>query len=182
MLRVYDCLTGQHDLRLVVLAALICIAACSTSMRLFIRANAEKDRALSWLFGAAAVFGAGVWATHFIAELAYEPGIPINYDAGLTAVSLVAAIGAVWLAMFVAHRYGDPTLGGVLIGAGIATMHYIGMAALRAPAQQHWDAGYVLASIAIAMTAAAAAMRVSSCGPVWLPNGRTRLRRAVAPS
>ncbi|MDQ6703007.1 MAG: hypothetical protein M3Z96_07855, partial [Pseudomonadota bacterium] len=167
MLRVYSCLTGQHDLRLVFLAALICIAACSTSVKLFIRANdAEKDRALSWLFGAATVFGAGVWATHFIAELAFEPGFPIGYDAGLTALSFVAAIGAVWLAMFVAHRYAAPALGGAMIGAGIATMHYIGMAALRAPAQQHWDAGYVLASVAIAMTFAAAAMRVSSWGPV----------------
>ncbi|MGH6811698.1 MAG: MHYT domain-containing protein, partial [Methylocella sp.] len=166
MLRVYACLTEQHDLRLVFLAALICIAACSTSMKLFIRANAEKDRAHSCLFGAAAVFGAGVWATHFIAELAYEPGFPVHYDAGLTAVSLVAAIGAIWLAMFVAHRYAAPMLGGAMIGAGIATMHYIGMAALRAPAQLRWDAGFVLASVAIAMTFAAAAMRVSSWGPV----------------
>src|ERR1700730_14104541 len=167
MLRVYACITEQHDLRLVFLAALICIAACSISMRLFIRANdAEKDRALLGLFGAATVFGAGVWATHFIAELAYEPGIPIGYDAGFTALSFLAAIGAVWLGMFVAHRYAAPVLGGAMIGAGIATMHYIGMAALRAPAQQHWDAGYVLASIAVAMAFAAAAVRVSSCGPV----------------
>jgi diguanylate cyclase (GGDEF)-like protein/PAS domain S-box-containing protein len=167
MLRVYSCLTEQHDLRLVFLAALICIAACSISMRLFIRANdAEKDRALLGLFGAATVFGAGVWATHFVAELAYEPGIPIGYDAGMTAVSFLAAIGAVWLGMFVAHRYAAPTLGGAMIGAGIAAMHYIGMAALRAPAQLHWDTGYVLASIAVAMTFAAASVRVSSCGPV----------------
>ena len=81
-------------------------------------------------------------------------------------MSFVAAIGAAWLGMFVAHRYAAPVLGGAMIGAGIATMHYIGMAALRAPAQQHWDAGYVLASVAIAMTFAAAAMRVSSWGPV----------------
>ena len=114
---------------------------------------------------AATVFGAGVWATHFIAELAYEPGFPISYDAGLTAISFLAAIGAVWLGMFVAHRYAAPVLGGAMIGAGIAAMHYIGMAALRAPAQQHWDAGYVLASVAIAMTFAAAAMRVLSWGP-----------------
>jgi diguanylate cyclase (GGDEF)-like protein/PAS domain S-box-containing protein len=161
MLRVYACLTGQHDLRLVFLAGLICVAACLTSMNLFIRANdAERNRALSWLFVAATVFGAGVWATHFISELAYEPGFPISYDAGLTALSFVAAIGAAWLGMFVAHRYAAPVLSGAMIGGGIAAMHYIGMAALRAPAQQHWDTGYVLASIAIAMTGAAAAMHV----------------------
>ncbi|MGH6852974.1 MAG: MHYT domain-containing protein, partial [Methylocella sp.] len=118
------------------------------------------------MFGAAAVFGAGVWATHFIAELAYEPGFPVSYDAGLTAVSLAAAIGGAWLGMFVAHRYAAPLLGGAMIGAGIAATHYIGMAGVRAPAQLHWDAGFVLASVAIAMTFAAAAMRVSSWGPV----------------
>ncbi|MGH6848649.1 MAG: bifunctional diguanylate cyclase/phosphodiesterase, partial [Methylocella sp.] len=117
---------------------------------------------------AAAVFGAGVWTTHFIVEVAYKPGVPISYDAGLTVVSLVAAIGAAWLAMFVAHRFAAPVLGGAMIGAGIAAMHYIGMAALRAPAQLHFDAGYVLASVAIAMTAAAVAMRVLSCGPARL--------------
>jgi diguanylate cyclase (GGDEF)-like protein/PAS domain S-box-containing protein len=161
MQRVYDSLTGQHDLRLVSLAALICIATCLISMNLFVRANdAARDRPLPWLFVAATIFGAGVWATNFIAELAFEPGFPINYDAGLTAISFLAAIGTVWLGMSIVHRYADPKEGGAMIGAGLAAMHYIGMAALRAPAQLHWDASYVLVSIAIAMTFAAAAMRV----------------------
>ncbi len=167
MLRVYEILTEQHDLRLVFLAGLICIAACLISMNLFVHANgAERGRPVSWLLGAATVFGAGVWAFHFISALAYEPGFPVGYDAGLTAISLVAAIGAAWLAMFVVYRFAAPVLGGAMIGAGIAAMHYIGMAALRAPAHQHWDSGYVLVPIAIAMTVAAAAMRLSSWGPV----------------
>ena len=166
MQRVYDSLTAQHDLRLVCLAGLICIATCLISINLFVRANdAARDRPLPWLFVAATIFGAGVWATNFIAELAFEPGFPINYDAGLTAISFLAAIGTVWLGMSVVHRYADPEEGGAMIGAGIAAMHYIGMAALRAPAQLHWDAGYVLASLAIAMTFAAAAMRVLIRGP-----------------
>jgi NO-binding membrane sensor protein with MHYT domain len=166
MQRVYACLTEQCDLRLVFLAGLICIAICLISMNLFVRANdAERDRSLPWLFVAATIFGAGVWATNFIAELAFEPGFPVGYDAGLTAISFLAAIGAVWLGMFVAHRYAAPVEGGTMIGAGIAAMHYIGMAALRAPAHQHFDAGYVLASVAIAMTFAAGAMRVLLWGP-----------------
>jgi diguanylate cyclase (GGDEF)-like protein/PAS domain S-box-containing protein len=161
MQRVYAGLTEQYDLRLVCLAAVICIVTCLISLNLFIRANdAKRDRSLPWLFVAATIFGAGVWATNFIAELAFEPGFPISYDAGLTTISFLAAIGAVWLGMLVAHRYAAPVEGGTMMGAGIATMHYIGMAALRAPAQQHWDAGYVLASMAVAMTFAAAAMHV----------------------
>lgn len=165
MLRVYACLTGQHDLRLIFLAVLICIAACSTSVKLFIHANTEKDQALSWLFGAAAVFGGGAWATQIITEFAYEPGLPTSYNAGLTLVSLLAAIAIAWLGMFVAHRYAALALGGGMIGAGIAAMHYIGMAALRAAAHQHLDLFYVLASVAVGMIAATAAMRVLSREP-----------------
>jgi diguanylate cyclase len=74
MQRVYDSFAEQHDLRLVSLAALICIATCLISMNLFVRANdAARDRPLPWLFVAATIFGAGVWATNFIAELAFEP-------------------------------------------------------------------------------------------------------------
>ncbi|MGQ0444691.1 MAG: MHYT domain-containing protein [Beijerinckiaceae bacterium] len=165
MLRVYACLTGQHDLQLVLLAILICFAACSTSVKLFVHANKEKDHALPWLFGAATAFGGGAWATQVIAEFAYEPGLRTSYGAGLTLVSLLAAIAIAWLGMFVAHRYAAPALGGGIIGAGIAAMHYIGMAALRAAAHQHLDLFYVLASVAIGMTAAAAAMRVLSRKP-----------------
>jgi len=125
MLHVYSCLTGQHDLGLVFLAILICTAACSTSMKLFIRANTEKDWALSWLFATATVFGGGVWATQVIEESAYKPGFPISCGTGLTALSLLAAIGTAWLGMFVAHRYAALARGGALIGAGIATMRTI---------------------------------------------------------
>jgi diguanylate cyclase (GGDEF)-like protein/PAS domain S-box-containing protein len=165
MTRIYACLTEQHDLWLVFLAGLICIASSLVSVSLLTRTNdTDRGRSLTWLFMAAAVFGAGVWSTHFIAELAFEPGFPISYDAGLTAISFVVAIGSVWLGMFVKFRYAAPLLGGAIIGAAIAAMHYTGMAALRAPAQEHWDFGYVLASIAVSMTGAAAGMRVLSRG------------------
>jgi diguanylate cyclase (GGDEF)-like protein/PAS domain S-box-containing protein len=169
MQRAFASLIGQYDLRLVFVAGLICIAACLISVNLFIRdSDAEKNRPLPWLLVAATVLGGGVWATHFIAALAYEPGFPISYDAGFAAISFLAAIAIAWLGMFVVHRYAAPMLGGAMIGAAIAAEHYIGMAGLRAPAQLHWDAFYVLASVAIGMTAAAAAMRVLSREPALL--------------
>ena len=169
MQRAFASLTGQYDLRLVFVAGLICIAACLISVNLFIRdSDAENNRPLPWLLVAATVLGGGAWATHFIAALAYEPGFPISYDAGFAAISFLAAVGAVWLAMFVVHRYAAPMLGGAMIGAAIAAEHYIGMAGLRASAQLNWDAFYVLASVAIGMTAAAAAMRVLSREPALL--------------
>ncbi|MGQ0446207.1 MAG: bifunctional diguanylate cyclase/phosphodiesterase, partial [Beijerinckiaceae bacterium] len=176
MQRAFATLAGQYDVRLIFVAGLICIAACLISVNLFIRdSDAEKNRPLPWLLVAATVLGGGMWATHFIAALAYEPGFPIIYDAGFVAISFLAAIGAVWLAMFVVHRYTAPMLGGAMIGAAIAAERYIGMAGLRAPAQLHWDAFYVLASIAIGMTAAAAATRVLSREPAL----RGRLAAAV---
>ena len=82
-----------------------------------------------------------MWAIHFIAESAYARDSPTSYDADLTASSFVATIGAVWLGIFVAQRYSTPAQGDAVIGAGIAATHYVGMAALKAPAQQHWDGG-----------------------------------------
>ncbi len=169
MQRVYGSLSGHYDLWLVFLAGLICVCTCLVSTNLFVRANdAERDRPLPWLFVAAAIFGAGVWATHFIFELAYEPGFPISYDPGLTGISFLAVIGAVWLGMFVVHRFAAPVLGGAIIGAGVAAMHYIGLAALRAPAELHWDGGYIPVSVAIVMTGTATAMRIVAREPaVW---------------
>jgi NO-binding membrane sensor protein with MHYT domain len=71
----YTCIVGQHDLRLVGIAALICLFACFTSIGLFFHASeATGARRLKWIVAASVVFGAGVWATHFVAELAYRPG------------------------------------------------------------------------------------------------------------
>lgn len=169
MQRVYGSLSGHYDLWLVFLAGLICVCTCLVSTNIFVRANdAERDRPLSWLFMAAAIFGAGVWATHFVFELAYEPGFPISYDPGLTGISFLEVIGAVWLGMFVVHRFAAPVLGGAIIGAGIAAMHYIGLAALRAPAELHWNGGYIPVSVVIVMTGTATAMRILAREPaVW---------------
>src|ERR1700719_3222961 len=92
MLRVYGCITDQHDLRLVVLAGLICFLACYTASNLMARAR-ESDtvRSLGWLSSAAIVFGGGVWATHFVAMLAFQPGFAIGYDIGMTLISIGAA-------------------------------------------------------------------------------------------
>jgi NO-binding membrane sensor protein with MHYT domain len=128
----YSCLTEQHDIWLVMLAGLICIFGCCTAINLFVRAReAAGQRRLALVSTAAAVFGAGVWTTHFIAELAFKPGLPIAYDTDLTALSLVIAILMAWLGMLAARRYQRPILGGCILGAAVGAMHYTGMAAMR---------------------------------------------------
>ena len=92
MYRVLSCLTVEHDWRLVVLAALICFLASLAAVSLFHRALSTRGRArATWILTAGVVTGCGIWATHFIAMLPYEPGVATAYDIGLTAASLVAA-------------------------------------------------------------------------------------------
>ena len=81
MFRVLTCLTVEHDWRLVGVAAVLCLFASLTAVNLFNRARATAGRARAlWIIAAATATGFGIWATHFVAMLAYEPGIPIAYS------------------------------------------------------------------------------------------------------
>src|SRR5436305_15050060 len=94
MFRVFSCLTAEHDLRLVGLAGLVCFLASLAAINLLHRAAAMRGRArVLWLATAGAASGCGIWATHFIAVLGYDPVIGLNYNVGLTVLSLVFAAG-----------------------------------------------------------------------------------------
>ena len=94
MFRVFSCLTVEHDLRLVGLAGIVCFLASLAAINLLHRAAATRGRARAvWLGTAGAASGCGIWATHFIAVLAYDPGIGVNYNVGLTVLSLILAAG-----------------------------------------------------------------------------------------
>src|ERR1044071_3625418 len=101
MLRVYACIAQDHDLRLVVVAGLICALATFTALSLRARAaeTASLGVRLRWLTGAAVVTGCGVWSTHFVAMLAFKPSLPIGYDTGLTILSIAIAITVTWLGL-----------------------------------------------------------------------------------
>jgi len=162
MFRVFSCLTTEHDLRLVVLAGLVCLLASLTGLTLFNRAQAADGRVrLMWVTGAGAATGCGIWATHFIAMLAYEPGIPIAYDVALTGLSLAVAIGLTGLGFAVAI-YGPSSMrapgAGVLIGVGVASMHYLGMSAVEMPGHIVWTLSLVIASVVLGMVFGGAAM------------------------
>ena len=93
MLTVYTCLVYEHDLRLVALAGIICAIASFTAVNLLhhvTRTQGVLRRV--WLYVAATTTGFGIWATHFIAMLAFTPGIQNGYNVALTFVSLFAAI------------------------------------------------------------------------------------------
>ena len=166
MFRVFNCLGTEHDWRLVVLAAIVCFLASFAAVGLFLRARALQGRArAAWILIAGAAAGCGVWATHFISVLAFDPGFPIAYDIVLTALSLVVAIavitvGFAW-ALYGRHGW-SAAMGGAVVGVGIASMHFVGMAGLRIPGTVIWSADLLVASIVLGIIFGAAALAISA--------------------
>jgi signal transduction histidine kinase len=166
MLRVYGCITEQHDIRLVVLAGMICLFASYTAFSLIARAHMPSQKVpTAWLGVAAVVLGCGVWATHFIAMLAYRPNLPLGFDSGLTGLSVLVAVAVSGAGLLVAHCCKRATavavIGGAIIGSGVGAMHYIGMQALIVAATKVWDATYVHTSLAIGIAGTAAAIWIA---------------------
>src|SRR5215204_2951187 len=130
MFRVLTCLTTKHDWRLVIIAGVVCFLASLTAINLFHRACATEARARAiWITAAGAATGCGICATHFIAMLAYDPGVSIAYNIGLTALSLLAAAtitaGGLAVGVCSSGRWGA-LVAGAILGGGIACMHYTG--------------------------------------------------------
>ena len=153
-MRVVHCLAYDHDPWLVGLAALVCALGAWVTVRLHqsARAYAAGSRA-AWVFLGAVAAGSGVWCTHFIAMLAFAPGVAVAFEPGLTALSLPVAIlaGAAGLAVASGPRRFAPGAGGALLGAGVAAMHYSGMAAFAADGLILWEPGHVAASVVAAI-------------------------------
>jgi signal transduction histidine kinase/ActR/RegA family two-component response regulator len=153
LLAVLTCIFVQHDLRLVVVAALICVTACCTAFGFHARGlNAAGALRWAWLALTGLVAGSGVWATHFMAMLAYQPSLRIGYDLVETAASFAAAIVGMGLGFALPawrRSRGMDLIGGTVTGCSVAVMHYMGIDAIRTQADISWDWRYVAASILI---------------------------------
>ncbi len=164
MLTIYNCIANAHDLRLVGLAAIICAIASITAINLLRHArNAKGGLRYLWLGVSAISTGFGIWATHFVAMLAFSPGIPSGYNIVLTALSLVAAIlltGAGLAIALIPNSRIAPAIGGGIVAGGIAAMHYTGMAAFDLQATMQWDVTLVIVSIVIGAAFGALALPV----------------------
>jgi NO-binding membrane sensor protein with MHYT domain len=162
MFRVFTCLTSEHDWRLVALAGVICFLASIVAVSLFRRAATTHGTTRGGFIGlAGAATGCGIWATHFIAMLAYEPGVPVAYDIPLTVMSLILAIVITCIGLGVAAGGASRRLamiGGAIIGGGVASMHYTGMWALELPGRVTWSPALVAASITLGIAFGSAAL------------------------
>lgn len=165
MMRVISCVTGEHNLWLVLVAAMVCAAGSWATIRLFLRAHeANGLQQIGWHFLTAVCAGSSIWCTHFVAMLAYQPGAPIAFDPVLTIASLfIAIIGTA--AGFIAATANAPRLapvvGGAIVGMAISGMHYTGMAAYRVDGIVEWNTTYLVASVVLSVVFACAALSVA---------------------
>lgn len=164
-MRVLTCLTQEHNLLLVALAAVICVVGSVVLNRLFDKTRVSSLRArLPWLFLGAMAGGATIWCTHFVAMLAYQPQAEVSYAPVLTGLSLVVAMIGCGLALAIGamRRPHAAAAGGVVFGLAVTGMHYAGMAAFVTDALVIWSPAYVVASVVAAVVGGAAAFHTAT--------------------
>lgn len=143
--------------------AMACIGA-ALALRCTVRALATPGRSRrNWLLTAASALGTGIWTMHFVAMLGFGvSGTEIRYNVPLTLLSLLVAMAVVGVGVFTVGYGRDRgralVLGGLTTGVGVASMHYLGMAALRLHGEVTYDPVLVTLSVVIAVVAATAAL------------------------
>jgi len=149
-------LLGSYNYGLVSLSVVIAIVAAYAALDLAGRVTSAGGRVrFLWLSGGAIAMGTGIWSMHYIGMLAFRLPIPVLYDWPTVVLSLLAALFASAIALFVASRDKmDPIragTGSIFMGGGIATMHNTGMAAMRLPAMCHWSTMLVVLAVVLAV-------------------------------
>lgn len=151
MFNVIGCITQDHNYWLVALAAAICVCGSLLTIRVFARLkDVPSDRRPMNVFLAGVIGGATIWTTHFVAMVAYDPGVDHAYEPILTALSLFIAIAGVSLGLALAsmtERGHWVEAGGAVFGLTVATMHYVGMHAYQIPGRIVWDNQIIATSI-----------------------------------
>src|ERR1700746_2956061 len=149
-------LIGSYNYALVALSVFIAVFASYAALVLAgrVAAAAGWTRAV-WLLGGAGAMGTGIWSMHYIGMLAFILPIPVAYHWPTVLLSLFAAILASLVALGVVSRqrmgWSRALAGSVLMGAGIASMHYIGMDAMRLSAVCQFNSFLVALSVGSAV-------------------------------
>lgn len=160
MFRVFECVMGQHDHLTVALAAVIWIIGSLSFFLALERAReCRADRRSTWLAIGAVAGGLGVWATHFVAMLAYDGGLPIGFAFLPTLVSAAIAVGGFWGALKILGQFTavQCIAAGVVAGLSVCAMHFAGMQAIRVQARVEFDWLAVAVSVVIAIALFSAA-------------------------
>jgi PAS domain S-box-containing protein len=159
-------LIGSYNYALVALSVLIAMFASYAALDLAGRVTAAGGwTRAGWLLGGAGAMGTGIWSMHYLGMLAFILPIPVAYHWPTVLLSLFAAILASVIALYVVSRQkmgaSRAVAGSVLMGAGIASMHYIGMAAMRSPAICQFNSFLVVLSVVFAVLISLAALWIT---------------------
>ena len=177
-------LIGSYTPWLVIVSFLVAVLASFTALDMASRVTTAATRRTTWLWliGGGCAMGLGIWSMHFIGMLAFRLPIPLGYALGLTTVSLLAAMAssifALWLVSQPTLPHGRLALGALLMGSGIAAMHYLGMAALHMQPGIDYHPGWVALSLLIAVVASWTALFIA----FRLRSSHRRLRDRAAPA
>ena len=159
-------LVGSYNFVLVAASYLIAAFASYVALDMAGRINATRGAvAHGWLTGGAIAMGFGIWSMHFVGILAFKLPIPQGYDLAITLYSLLIAICSSAYALNLASGAHLPpsrlAVGALILGSGIAAMHYVGMAAMQMQPGIDYHVGWLLVSVLIAVAAAGAALWIA---------------------
>jgi len=157
-------LQGTYNPWLVGLSILIAIGSSYIGLQIAAmasRAPKGLHAQVALLTGSLAL-GGGIWSMHFIGMLAFRIGDHVHYDPLITLGSMAPSVFASWVALQMlsseAISLKRLLLGGVLVGAGIGTMHYSGMAAMNMGIELKYDPLWFGFSILVAVLLAIVAL------------------------
>ena len=157
---------GHYNAVFVALSVLIAVLSAYAALDLAGRVTSSTRLAVrqAWLGGGAVAMGIGIWSMHYIGMLAMRMEMVVLYDWPTVLLSLMAAVFASGLALFLVSRKtmgaASTVLGSLAMGGGIASMHYIGMAAMRMPARRVYSVPMVALSVGLAVVIAFVALRI----------------------
>lgn len=174
---------GAYDARLVCLSYIVAVIASYIALDVTGRIRDVGNSKLTttlWLLGGSFAMGAGIWSMHFIGMLAFSMDMPAIYDTSWTIISMLVAVTASAFAFFLLKSHNMPLfqmiLGGILLGLGIAAMHYTGMIAMTISMNIHYLPGLFSLSIVIAIVASEAALYLAIKSNKGLLKTRIRLK------
>jgi len=158
-----DQMIGSYNMSIVLLSYIVAVGAsyCALDIAGRLRDLSTSLRAsILWLVGGSFAMGAGIWSMHFIGMLAYT--MPMTFNPYWTLLSLVVAILASCFALLLLKNKTDHYihlfLGGIILGLAIATMHYLGMEAMKVEMNIRYIPSLFILSIIVAIIASEAAL------------------------
>ncbi len=149
------CVQNDHDHSLLCLAVFVCVVGVYATFALSSHARrSEEGERRFWRRVSILAGGCTAWATHFVALLAFRPRMPAAFAPLMTAASLIVVVLGIGIGVSITtrtRRYSTRFLAGVIIGASIAALHYLGQAAYVVQGSVHWDLALVIPSVVLSV-------------------------------